>query len=271
MRFEGPRGVGTIQPTTIHSRRSRTAFTLVELMVSIAIIAVLLALFSPALGGALDAARNVKCQASLRTVAADFSHFADQTIHPDRGDDNQLRTRFRLSTFQEQAYAIDEFWAYGAAEEHELTESNESDPMRCASVSGAVRIAKHQACTSSGALNPPQNISYGFNARLHRAEVDGPGGFPLPRPVLLTGEILEQPDVPLLWDVDGREAFQKGVLPQFTAPSLDSKAVYANDRFWFPGFRHGGVINVAFVGGHVLSTKKPLEESAWRWDYQPIN
>ncbi len=249
----------------------RPAFTLVELMICLAIIGVLIGLLSPALSGALGAARNVKCQASLRTVAMDFAYFADQSTHPNRGDDNQLQNRFRLSTFQEYEYAIDEFWAFGAAEEHELEHSSDAASMHCASVSGTVRVAKNQACTSSGALNPPQNVSFGFNSRLHRAEVEGPGGFPLPRPVLLTSEILQQPDVPLVWDVDGAEAFSNGVLPQFSAPSLDSQAIYANDRFWFPGFRHGGVINIAFVGGQVISSKRPLEEGSWRWDYQPIN
>jgi prepilin-type N-terminal cleavage/methylation domain-containing protein/prepilin-type processing-associated H-X9-DG protein len=266
------RGLGfNVHIDSTDTNSESKGFTLVELMVSIAIIAVLIGLLSPAIGGVLGSARGVKCQASLRTIAEDFHYFADDAVHPNRGDDERLRNRFRLSTFQEHEYGIDEFWAFGSAESHEFAASDQQNSMQCASVHGAVTVRRDQACTSSGAIDPPQSVSYGMNSRLHRAEIDGPGGFPLPRPVLLTADILQQPDVPLAWDVDGATAFEKGVLPQFSAPSLGSKAVYAWDRFWFPGFRHGGVINVAFVGGHVLATKSPLEETAWRWDYQPIN
>lgn len=240
-------------------------------MVTLAIIAVLLSLLTPALHGALRSARNLKCQASLRAIAYDFMIFADDRTHGPRGDDSRLINRFRLSTFQESEYGIDEFWSYGDAQTYLLDQAKEIDPLRCPEVAGAVTVTQSQACTSSGAINPPQNVSYGFNSRLHRAEVDGPGGFPLPRPVFLTSDILQHPDVPLAWDVDGAKAFGNDVLPQFSAPALDSVAVYANNRFWFPSFRHGGTMNVAFVGGHVLSTRSPLDEPNWRWGYQSVH
>ena len=249
----------------------REGFTLVELLVSIAIIGILLSLLSPALGRVFGAAHSVQCKATLRGIAQDFAAFADSMIHTDRGDDNALRDHFRLSTFQESLYEIDEFWSHGGAQEAQLEAGAQHRRARCASVSGNIKVARNQPCTSAGAINPPQNVSYGFNARLHRAEVAGPGGFPLPKPVFLTGDILMEPNVPLAWDVDGAAAFRMHVLPQFSAPSLGSKSVYAADRFWFPALRHGGSMNVAFVGGHVLSTRAPLDEGSWQWAYQPVH
>lgn len=255
-----------IQPAQAHPR----GFTLLELMVTIAMIGVLLSILTPSLMRAIGNARSVQCQATLRDVALDFIVFADPTMHTPRGHDEPLRNRFRLSTFQESEYRIDEFWGFGAAQEARLDPGKGRDKLRCSEVAGSVTVSKNQPCTSTGAINPPQHVSYGFNSRLHRAEVRGPGGFPLPKPVFLTAEILSEPDVPLLWDVDGDKAFAKRVLPQFSAPALGSKSIYAADRFWFPSFRHGGRMNVAFVGGHVLSTRKPLDEAGWRWDYQPV-
>jgi prepilin-type processing-associated H-X9-DG protein len=81
--------------------------------------------------------------------------------------------------------------------------------------------------------------------------------------------VIEHGSVPLLWDVDGASARRKGMQPVFSAPALNSTLAYANDRQWFPATRHGSGTQVAFVGGHVASSKKPLAEDGWMWGYQP--
>lgn len=249
-------------------RRGR-AFTLVEVLAVMAIIALLLAILLPAISHVSQRSRGFRCQMSARSVAFDFGIFADESLHGDRGsDESDLGPRrFRLETFQESLYGIDEFWRWGPEPVHAFPDEAKADPMRCASVKGQVTVWKNTPCSQGGA-GPPQNISYGFNGRLHVAEYAKPGGKLGVKPVHLDASVTAESQVPLLWDVDGNSAFEKGVSPVFSAPTLDSKAAFADDRLWFPGVRHLGAMNVAFVDGHVAASRSPLAESGWRWEFQ---
>jgi len=250
--------------------RSRGGFTLVELLLVVAMIAILLAILLPALSGALEAGRSFRCQMSLRASALDFNAFADDDLHGSRGDDElESTTEFRLETFQESQYGIDEFWAWGDVDSHTVPDSAGNNPMRCDSVDGDLVLKNNMSCTS-GALQPPQSVSYTFNMRLHRIESEYKG-MPVSKLVTLNSRILEQPMVPLVWDVDGAAAQDKGVLPVFSAPALDSEALYAGGTYWFPATRHNGAANFAFIDGHVDSSTRPLEESSWRWGFQPAD
>jgi len=253
------------------SGRRRRAFTLIELLVTISIIAVLLALLTPTIRYTIGAARGFGCQMNLRTDAFEFQLFADDQLHGDRGDDDTELSpnRFRMDTFQESLYRIDEFWDYPAQPTVTILDSAGASPMRCTEVRGEVVVQRNTPC-AAGPFNTPQTVSFGFNSRFNRAEIPDHAGRPRAVPVTLTSELLLHGDAPLLWDVDGQAAFDKGVQPIYSAPSLDSRGPYANDRLWFPGHRHNGRINVGFVGGHVLTSKDPLNEPGWQWGYQPI-
>ncbi len=256
-------------PPRIHSRantkRRRRAFTLVEILISIAIIAVLISLLLPAMSGTMGSARAFKCQVAQRAVMFDLQLFAEGEVP--RGDDASLAgDRFRLETFQESQYGIDEFWAWPGRGTVSLPDEAGNDPLRCAAIRGEVALRSGVPC-SRGAISPPDAVSYGFNIRLHIAE-DTRGGGPAARPVLLSPRIVDQSSVPILWDVDGGLAREKGVSPVFSGPSLDSEAVFAGDRYWFPGSRHGRAANFAFLDGRVESSRNPLHEG-WDWDYSP--
>lgn len=245
------------------------AFTLIELLISIAIVGVLLAILLPALGYTVRAARGFRCQMSLRSVAFDFAVFADDQLHGDRGADTVAvgPRRFRVETFQESEYGIDEFWRYNGTS-HTIPDAEKNDPMRCPQVRGPLTLTNNTPC-SQGAVSPARYVSFGFNMRLHRPEGRASNGNPVLFPASLTSSIMEHGRVPLVWDVDGPAAEQRGMIPVFSAPSLNSTGPYMNNTFWFPGQRHNGVANFAFVDGSVSASSHPLDETSWDWAYQP--
>ncbi len=256
------------RPIPITTRRG---FTLVELLATIAIVALLLGLLLPALSHSIAAARAFKCQMSLRSVVFDFNLYADENLHGDRGDDTRYLPdgRFRLETFIESQYRVDEFWAWGSrVNSYRLPDAGGNDPLRCSEVKDEVVVRRATPC-SQGAVGPEEAVSYGFNARLHRPERIDPNGAVRSELVMLRPDILQNTQVPLVWDIDGADAKSKGNQPVFSAPALDSRQVFANDRMWSPSMRHGGVMQVAFIDGHVLSTSKPLEENDWDWGFTP--
>ncbi len=268
------RGWRTRHAATAPCRASRRhalppAFTLVELLVSIAILAVLLSLLLPAVRGAIAAARGFKCQIGLRSVAFDFTIFADDLLHGDRGDDSRdlPRGAFRLETFQNSQYNVNEFWAWPDQSEVQMPDSRGNDPMRCPEVHGTVTLRRNVPC-SQGAIDPPQSISFGFNIRLHRPEVLLNGQPAVPQ-VQLRSSILQAGQVPLVWDVDGETATARGQYPVYSGPSLGSVA-YPGDILWYPALRHNGEANFAFVDGHVAPSRRPLREPGWLWGYQPV-
>lgn len=251
--------------------RARRAYTLVELLATIAIVALLLGLLLPALSRSMTAARAFECQMALRSVAFDFNVYADESLHGDRGDDTRYLPigRFRLETFIENQYRVDEFWAWGSrVNTHTLPDVDGNDPLRCSEVRSDVVLRRSTSC-SQGAVGPPKSVSYGFNARLHRPERIDPNGFARAQLVLLRTNILHNTQIPLLWDVDGEDAWAKGNQPIFSAPAMDSRQVFANDRMWSPSMRHGGMMQVAFIDGHVVATSKPLNHDDWQWGFTP--
>lgn len=252
------------------TRFGSRGFTIVELLVVIATVAALLALLASALGATIGSARGVRCQMALRSVAFDFTVFADDQLHGDRGDDARTlgHNRFRLETFQESQYGLDEFWRWPGETTHTIPDPAGYDPMRCAEIRGPLTLRWQTPC-SQGALSPSENVSFGFNIRLHWAEVLEPGGQPATAPVKLSSDIVSHGNVPLAWDVDGAAAARKGESPVFSGPTLKSAGPYENDQYWFPGRRHNRMVNVAFVDGHVAGSRRPLEENGWDWGYQP--
>src|ERR1051325_3060977 len=69
------------------NKSGKRAFTLVELMVVVAIIAVLLALLSPALDNSVYAAQLAQCGANLKAIGSGAITYAfeNKKYYPDRG------------------------------------------------------------------------------------------------------------------------------------------------------------------------------------------
>ena len=252
----------------------RRGYTLVEILVTISIIAILVSLLLPAMGRSMETARGFQCQLNLRSVAFDFNVFSDSMLHGSRGTDRRSfgPNRFSIETFMESQYCVDEYWCFQGQNTTVRTMSqHENDVMRCTEVRGDVVYRRSTPCRD-GAVGPVQNVSYGFNSRLFRAETVDAAGRPRTQEVQLTSTwVNRHPNVPLAWDVDGEAAADSGAsLSIFSAPSLDSQGPYADDRLWWPGNRHAGKANYALIDGSVHGTSKPLQ-TGWNWSAQPIN
>jgi hypothetical protein len=238
-----------------------------ELLIVVSIIALLLAIMTTALRGVRSATKSFVCKNNLRTVAFEFGLFADDYARGDRGDSDQgLRAGFSAVDFQESVYKVDEFWDLD--EPGTATYRPSKQPLICPA--GPQRLERQSGQPCQSAVNPQENVSVAFNMRLAAASVSLQStGWWVFRDVRLTPRILEHPDVPLAFDVDGVQAVDRRKLPFYSAPAVEQQGLYANDQFWFPSLRHGRKVNACFVGGYVLSSSDPVNESGWDWRYQP--
>ncbi|MCC6907284.1 MAG: prepilin-type N-terminal cleavage/methylation domain-containing protein [Phycisphaerales bacterium] len=251
-----------------HCRSSR-AFTLVELLVTMSLIAILLSLLVPGVQSVRSRSRAYACQVNLRSVSFDFAIFADASLHGNRGDD--AGSTFRLETFQESQYGIDEFWRRPGS----IFTGSVADlgVMGCDEVRGEVILRSDTPCRS-GAVQPARNVSYAFNLQLDSPE-QLVGGFWIARQVPLSDRILNSPvarpdEIPLLWDIDGAVASERGVTPHYSAAPSEPGRPYGDGQEWFPSLRHGGTVQIAALDGSVRATDSPLEDADWRWDYRPV-
>ncbi len=257
MRVQNPRAALSHTPR---------GFTLLELLIVVAIIAVLVSVLSVALAKVRNAGRTVVCMSNLKTVSQEFFQFADDNAHPYRGDSEiQGSKLFRLEDFQEKLYGIHEFWDAESASEVAIQKSQQ--PLVCPSSPGVLKKRKSLPC-SSNAVTPLESVSMGFNMRLDQVSTVV-GGWPRLQRTRLSTRILERPDVPLAFGVDGAEAVRKGVLPYYSAPPAGDSGLYGTGKFWFPSLRHEGKLNVAYIGGYVLRTADPGKSAKSNWKYQP--
>lgn len=242
---------------------------MIELLVSVAIVSVLLGILVPTLASGLLRSKDFKCQTELRRAAFDFTLFANDELHGDRGDDTARYgpRRFSLETFMESQYGVDEFWRHG---ENAVVEVQSDKVLGCARAATTMTLTKDSACASGG-VAPAQDVSYGFNYRLDTAEYLDHRGRWRTTAVSLTSRILSAGRVPLLMDVDGAEAQRRDITAHFIAPEAGSQAVFADDIYWFPSMRHNGRAQVAFVDGSVDSSSDPANETGWDWGYQSID
>ncbi len=254
--------------------RARAGFTLIELLVVVAILALLAGIVLASLARVRVSARSFVCKNKLKTVAFDFIQFADDYAHPWRGDSESFgRTGFRLEDFQERLYGVSEFWRTAgvgtgvSTDGVSATLDPAAHPLMCPSSPQGLQRVASLPCPQ--AITPLTHVSIGFNKWLDQSRMQMNGRWAW-RNIRLNKRILEQAAVPLAFDVDGMVAQKQwGVLPYYSVPAPVGVEASAWS-FWFPAHRHGGRLNAAFVGGHVLSSPKAEAEAGWDWKRQPV-
>jgi len=230
------------------------------------ILALVVSVLAPAMSACRMAARNLKCATHLRTLAFDFRLFVDDFAERAAAEPpSPGASTFRIEDFQERAYRVDEYWDSPTATRAVYDGPNEV--MMCPQGASKLERRAGMPC-SRGAVTPRENVSIAFNMRLHRLGVRI-ANRPVWRPKFVSGQILNYPDVPLAFDVDGAAAVSSSQLPYYSAPPIASDDLFRSGEYWFPSDRHGGRTNVALVDGSVHSSHRPGTEPGFRWAYEP--
>jgi prepilin-type N-terminal cleavage/methylation domain-containing protein/prepilin-type processing-associated H-X9-DG protein len=258
--------------------RDRWGFTLIELIVVMAILATLLGLLIPALAAVRREAKTLLCMNSQRALGLRFRLFADPQTCVNRGDSAaQFGNRFSAWDFQESVYRAAEFWPNaGELEEGRVQYRRGRDPVVCSVVAGRLACVSPGFSLESGdAVAPPENIGYALNRRLLFAPRQA-GPVQTAQFVTLSERELDRPYVPLFFDVDAAAAVKRwgAAGPFFSAPPGTKPSIYdgtpgAPQPYWFGALRHGKRLTISFLGGHVLTSAAPLKEPGWDWDYHP--
>jgi len=251
-------------------RRRRSGFTLVELLVSIAIVALLLSMLATTFSAVRSATDSFMCKNKLLTVVRRFTLFADEYSQPFRGDDSARLPagRFFLEDFQQSIYEVDEFFTRDFPPIGSIPYDPDDQPLICPA--GPQNLLREAHLQGQAVVRPRANVSVAMNARLHQGPVLIKDRWVL-QSVKLDSQVLNHATTPLVFDVDGRVAADEYDRPPFfSAPAGDNPdEPYGSGEFWFPSFRHKDMMHVGFVGGHVGSSSSPTEEPGWDWGYQP--
>ncbi len=246
------------------------AFTLIEMLAVMTIIALLIALLVPSLRTARSQMMTLSCSSNLRTTSFHLQLFAQGETERKWGDSDQgfgaASGRFYVDDFQQSLYGVAEFWDQPGKSVSPLPENH---PMACPAAAGTLTRLDRQLDLGD-ALQPLENVSVALNMRFYRAVVTVNGNQRLAPAAscFLSPRALEHPFAPLVIEVNGVKAKRDSGYPFYIAPPLTGRDdPYSDGKYWSPSRRHAGKTLVGFVGGHVLKSEAPQRES-WDWSYQ---
>jgi prepilin-type N-terminal cleavage/methylation domain-containing protein/prepilin-type processing-associated H-X9-DG protein len=157
-------------------RRPRRAFTLVELLVVIGIIAVLISILLPSLGSARRSANSVKCMSALRQIGNAFQLYSleHKGYYPPAVHDTSA-THIKIGTYERRWYDL--IAKYISSKAKNFQDANEIDQIRANSVVwGCPEWSRvEQYAQTNDRLRPGYGMSYYTRNFFKRVPTDQAG------------------------------------------------------------------------------------------------
>ncbi|MCB9850190.1 MAG: prepilin-type N-terminal cleavage/methylation domain-containing protein [Phycisphaerales bacterium] len=287
---------------SLHARRSRrAAFTLVELLVVISIIALLIAILLPSLKKARAQAKDVVCKANLHSVGQAFTMYAEsyRGVWPPAVDTYQLQNRWPVP-FHESGIITAQLAEYDA--NGKVKRGGDESIFLCPA-ERAERAIPDWRGTGEYVDRVTVGGSYALNEEIHRkgGKLER-GYFPPPTAVppylnkidncRRAGAVIAVIDnaIPIQTVTSPGWRFHRGYTPGLTDGENMDGAFFAGYRMYdgsdFPpayrsifekfriiGGRHGGHANALMIDTHVEALKPDniaYNQVSWdRWDGDP--
>ncbi len=243
-----------------------SAFTLVEMLVVVAIIALLIGILLPSFRGVKRQADSLVCKSNLRQIAIDFHMTANDPGQLKRFEGVPSDSHFGLTSYIDELYGAGKYFTEpGETKEYVRGKGN---LFFCPASRGkSLMVHKSYGQALTDAVQKEEELSYAFNRRLHQVWRPKPNGTFKAFYVTLGPNMFNWPQAnrtALVLDLDARTATNRPPwwwvdTPHLVAPPIEPGGSYiANPNVpeglaWFPSTRHGGMTNVALLDGSVRS------------------
>lgn len=225
-----------MKPFETKSPRVTEAFTLIELLTVIAVLAILTAIIIPSLGSVREKAARTQCASNLRQVALSAKLYSNAN-----NGSNLPPVRNNSEGFQQWMFNSDFLELLGEQQTNQT--SDLADYFRCPT-----------AINNGSTLS----IHYGINITglgINGSNYKQPGYTPIMR--------AENP-AKTIYFMDGLDWWL-----QQNRATAEYNQTGENSTTYSPGYRHKGAANVAFFDGHIeLVSRESLIEETEYWSYR---
>ena len=225
---------------------NRFCFTLIELLIVIAIIAILAGMLLPALNRARNSAKRILCTGNVKSLASTFILYADSFEYfpspYDMPKENGTEDWYYLDVVAE-LYKLPKYRSQDAV-------NKRSNPSSTIFYCPMENMARYRDSTKFGSIHS----CYGMNLFAGGTSA-GAGWYAVKK--RKAGRLPEPSKMCLLMETDGAGMFQ-------LTKTCTYAETYDSSNYFAPKFRHDKCLNAAFVDGHAQTMtriKVPCKES----------